>query len=81
MPGSPTDSRPPTTVAGGTGTTPTPANNIGGGAGWGDRSFHKGGMNDVLNEGKGHVDVRSLFISLSNDSKEDINLIFWYLAQ
>ncbi|KAJ5983887.1 hypothetical protein N7481_005986 [Penicillium waksmanii] len=56
MPESPTHNRPPTNVAGGTGTTPTPANNIGGGAGWGDRSFHKGGMNDVPNEGKGHID-------------------------
>lgn len=60
MPESPTHNRPPTHVAGGTGTTPTPANNIGGGAGWGDRSFRKGGMNDVYNEGKGHVDVRIL---------------------
>lgn len=60
MPTSPTHSRPPTSVAGGTGLAPTPANNVGGGAGWGDRSFRKGGTGDVLNEGTGHVDVCAL---------------------
>ncbi|KAJ5090054.1 hypothetical protein N7532_008738 [Penicillium argentinense] len=57
MPTSPTHSQSATAVAGGTGTQPTPANNVGGGddGGWGDRIFRKGGQDDVLNQGTGHV--------------------------
>lgn len=42
-----------TSVAGGTSATPTPANNVGGGTGWGDRLWMGG-----KEQGLGHVDVR-----------------------
>ncbi|KAF3388646.1 hypothetical protein F1880_003824 [Penicillium rolfsii] len=41
-----------TSVSGGSGSQPTPANNV---AGDGDKSSHKGGSHDLLNEGPGHV--------------------------
>lgn len=69
MPESPNYNRQPTHVAGGTGTTPTPANNVGGGSGWGDRSFRKGGMGDVVNQGPGHVDVSEPLTHRSHSSK------------
>ncbi|KAF7591128.1 hypothetical protein BBP40_001967 [Aspergillus hancockii] len=37
---------------GGASAEPTPANNVGGGRGWGDPGFLKGGTND---EGTGHI--------------------------
>ncbi|KAJ5327927.1 hypothetical protein N7541_009034 [Penicillium brevicompactum] len=41
-----------TSVAGGTSATPTPANNVGGGTGWGDRLWMGG-----KEQGLGHVDA------------------------
>lgn len=41
-----------TSTLGGASAVPTPANNSGGGSGWGDRGFFKGGMH-----GSGHVAV------------------------
>ncbi|KAJ5669783.1 hypothetical protein N7462_010853 [Penicillium macrosclerotiorum] len=34
---------------------PDPAKNLQGGVGWGDRTYRKGGSEDLLNEGLGHV--------------------------
>ena len=39
-------------VAGGSGATPTPANNVGGGSGWGDKVWMGG-----TEQGTGHADV------------------------
>lgn len=44
-----------TAVAGGTSTEPTPANDVGGGEGWGDRLYLGG-----KNEGLGHAGVCNL---------------------
>lgn len=41
-----------TSVAGGTSATPTPANNVGGGSGWGDKLWMGGNE-----QGAGHIDV------------------------
>lgn len=57
MPESPSRNHPVTAVAGGASAEPTPANNVGGGAGWGDKAFSKGGT-DGGHEGTGHVAVR-----------------------
>ncbi|KAJ5923394.1 hypothetical protein N7454_008639 [Penicillium verhagenii] len=46
MPESPIHNHPATSVAGGTSATPTPANNVGGGSGWGDSGFKKGGFHE-----------------------------------
>ncbi|KAJ5594973.1 uncharacterized protein N7459_001181 [Penicillium hispanicum] len=51
-----------TSVAGGTSAEPTPANNVGGGAGWGDDRFLQKGGTDGHHEhvqGRGHVDARN----------------------
>ena len=61
MPESPAHNQPANFVAGGTSPTPTPANNVGGGTGWGDKGFLKGGTasdDDEPRQGFGHVDVR-----------------------
>lgn len=50
------------TPVGGTSAIPTPANNVGGGTGWGDKGFTKGGI-DQPSEGEGHVSVRDGDIS------------------
>jgi hypothetical protein len=47
-----------TSVSGGSGSQPTAANNVTGVGSSGDKSFHKGGSHDLLNEGPGHVVVR-----------------------
>ncbi|KAJ5905875.1 uncharacterized protein N7473_002791 [Penicillium subrubescens] len=44
-----------TSVSGGSGSQPTAANNVTGVGSSGDKSFHKGGSHDLLNEGPGHV--------------------------
>lgn len=49
------NNRQTTAVEGGTSATPTPANNVGGGQGWGDRLWNEGS-----NEGLGHTDVGRL---------------------
>ncbi|KAJ5105744.1 FAD dependent oxidoreductase [Penicillium alfredii] len=48
---------PTAAVYGGASAHPTAANNVGGGAGWGDRSPHKGGRDGhgQINEGLGHI--------------------------
>lgn len=46
---------PRTSTLGGASAVPTPANNTGGGTGWGDKGFFKGGS-----QGTGHVAVRLL---------------------
>ncbi|KAJ5273738.1 hypothetical protein N7478_008863 [Penicillium angulare] len=43
MPESPSHSYSAQSIAGGAGLRPTPANNVGGGSGWGDNGFRKGG--------------------------------------
>ncbi len=40
----PSGNQPTTTTRGGASAQPTPANNAGGGSGWGDSGFIKGGM-------------------------------------
>ncbi|KAJ5785256.1 uncharacterized protein N7503_010468 [Penicillium pulvis] len=59
MPESPPHNHPRTSVSGGSGATPTPANNVGGGTGWGDTGFQKGGSHDPNEprEGFGHVEA------------------------
>ncbi|KAJ5796375.1 uncharacterized protein N7518_004915 [Penicillium psychrosexuale] len=47
-----TPNRPTTAVAGGSSAEPTPANDVGGGKGWGDRLWLGG-----KNEGLGHADA------------------------
>ncbi|KAJ5380632.1 uncharacterized protein N7496_003060 [Penicillium cataractarum] len=42
-----------TSVSGGTGSQPTPANNVSGKST--GKPFHKGGTHDLLNEGPGHI--------------------------
>lgn len=59
MPDSPTRNHPTTAVEGGASAEPTPANNVGGGAGWGDKAFRKGGSSYEAPEGPGHVPVRA----------------------
>ncbi|OJJ30308.1 hypothetical protein ASPWEDRAFT_176973 [Aspergillus wentii DTO 134E9] len=44
----------PSATMGGASAFPTPANNVGGGKGWGDKGFRKGGM-----DGPGHVHSQS----------------------
>ncbi|KAJ5702287.1 hypothetical protein N7488_009835 [Penicillium malachiteum] len=59
MPESPIHNQPTNIVAGGTSATPTPANNVGGGSGWGDPGFRKGGTDgddDEPRQGYGHVE-------------------------
>lgn len=58
MPESTSRNHPVTAVEGGTSAEPTPANNVGGGAGWGDKVFKKGGTDKEGHEGSGHVAVR-----------------------
>lgn len=48
---------PRTSTIGGASAFPTPANNAGGGAGWGDKGFFKGGSDG---QGPGHANVLSL---------------------
>lgn len=43
----PTGNQPTTSTRGGASAFPTPANNAGGGSGWGDSGFIKGGMDPV----------------------------------
>lgn len=50
-----TENHPATSVAGGTSATPTPANNVDGGAGWGDNGSHDP---EEPRQGFGHVAVR-----------------------
>ena len=42
------DNQPTTSTRGGASAHPTPANNSGGGAGWGDSGFLKGGLEGVV---------------------------------
>lgn len=56
---------PITASIGGASAVPTPANNIGGGTGWGDEGFTKGGGSgsggeSVGSEGMGHTPVRDV---------------------
>ncbi|KAF7168005.1 hypothetical protein CNMCM6106_003327 [Aspergillus hiratsukae] len=44
-----------TSTQGGASAKPTPANNAGGGTGWGDKGFFKGGSSKGSTEGPGHV--------------------------
>ncbi|KAL4805102.1 hypothetical protein BDV18DRAFT_141946 [Aspergillus unguis] len=46
----PSGNQPTTSTRGGASAQPTPANNSGGGAGWGDSGFIKGGMDRVSNK-------------------------------
>ncbi|KAJ6027975.1 hypothetical protein N7540_003551 [Penicillium herquei] len=62
MPESPIHNQPTNIVTGGTSATPTPANNVGGGSGWGDPGFKKGGTSshrddDEPRQGYGHVEA------------------------
>ncbi|KAL4978871.1 hypothetical protein BDW66DRAFT_148726 [Aspergillus desertorum] len=43
------DNQPTTSTRGGASAYPTPANNSGGGAGWGDSGFLKGGLKGISN--------------------------------
>ncbi|KAL2851069.1 hypothetical protein BJY01DRAFT_245171 [Aspergillus pseudoustus] len=45
----PTGNQPTTSTRGGASAYPTPANNAGGGAGWGDSGFIKGGLEGISN--------------------------------
>ncbi|KAJ5283492.1 FAD dependent oxidoreductase [Penicillium chrysogenum] len=46
---------PTTAISGGASAKPTPANNAGGGSGWGDPGFVKGGTTKASDTGLGHV--------------------------
>ncbi|CAP79429.1 Pc19g00130 [Penicillium rubens Wisconsin 54-1255] len=48
---------PATATSGGTRAKPTPANNAGGGSGWGYPGFAKGGTTETADTGLGHVAV------------------------
>ena len=48
---------PTTATSGGASAKPTPANNAGGGSGWGDQGFIKGGTTDNKNAELGHEAV------------------------
>jgi hypothetical protein len=48
---------PTTATSGGASAKPTPANNAGGGSGWGDPGFVKGGTTKASDTGLGHVAV------------------------
>lgn len=48
---------PTSALSGGTSAKPTPANNVGGGSGLGDKGFSKGGSDGGPSEGLGHVAV------------------------
>lgn len=48
---------PRTSTEGGASAYPTPANNVGGGSGWGDKGFFKGGTDG---QGPGHENVLPL---------------------
>ncbi|KAJ5979415.1 FAD dependent oxidoreductase [Penicillium viridicatum] len=50
---------PTTATSGGASTKPTPANNTGGGSGWGDPGFAKGGTTETPDTGLGHVAARN----------------------
>lgn len=53
-----TGNHPRSSTVGGASAFPTPANNAGGGSGWGDKGFFKGGT-DGGGQGKGHENVFS----------------------
>lgn len=58
MPESPSHSGSATSVTGGASTQPTPANNVGGGEGLGDKPGRKGGSaSRAEGQGPGHIDV------------------------
>ncbi|KAJ5613023.1 hypothetical protein N7510_006217 [Penicillium lagena] len=57
---------PTTATSGGTSAKPTPANNVGGGSGWGDKGFSKGGSDAVPREGLGHVAAENPRSSFGN---------------
>lgn len=65
---------PRTSTLGGASAVPTPANNTGGGTGWGDKGFFKGGS-----QGTGHVAVSSPLSvypnpqSINNRERKDTN--------
>ncbi|KGO69304.1 hypothetical protein PITC_095030 [Penicillium italicum] len=46
---------PTAATSGGASAKPTPANNTGGGSGWGDPGFVKGGTTETADTGLGHV--------------------------
>ncbi|KAJ5982768.1 hypothetical protein N7451_012868 [Penicillium sp. IBT 35674x] len=53
---------------GGASAKPTPANNAGGGSGWGDPGFLKGGTTHRTDTGLGHVEARNPDIDLMTTS-------------
>ncbi|KAJ5398471.1 FAD dependent oxidoreductase [Penicillium sp. CMV-2018d] len=57
--GSSSANHPTTATSGGASTKPTPANNTGGGSGWGDPGFAKGGTTETPDTGLGHVAARN----------------------
>lgn len=66
MPESPSRNNHPVSSVpeGGASAEPSPANNVGGGAGWGDKAFRKGGSDDKhMTDGRGHVPVRKLHLA------------------
>lgn len=60
---------PTTATTGGASGKPSPANNVGGGTGWGDKGFTKGGINQA--EGEGHIAVCDV-MPLNNHPKTQI---------
>ncbi|CAI7589959.1 unnamed protein product [Penicillium viridicatum] len=57
---------PTTATSGGASTKPTPANNTGGGSGWGDPGFPKGGTTETPDTGLGHVAARNPASTIGN---------------
>ncbi|KAJ5264656.1 hypothetical protein N7534_007967 [Penicillium rubens] len=57
---------PTTATSGGASAKPTPANNAGGGSGWGDQGFIKGGTTDTKNAGLGHEAARKSASTIGN---------------
>ena len=75
MPESSAHNKTTTSVAGGASAESTPANNVGGGSGWGDVGFPKGGTDGEYREyreGRGHVDVR---IAVMLDAQMRIKMV------
>lgn len=82
MPESPIHNQAPEAILGGTSTTSTPANNVGGGAGWGDKSFKKGGTDsdDEDHHDSSHMSVCNVLPSVRTKlTKHPVRRLRWEL--
>ncbi|KAI9370610.1 hypothetical protein BJX61DRAFT_514855 [Aspergillus egyptiacus] len=63
----PSGNQPTTSTRGGASAQPTPANNSGGGAGWGDSGFIKGGIQGISSNLPGSSDSGSKLATLNGE--------------